>query len=65
MATQTWAEGAWIGKWHTEQQEAWMKQIFEVQTWRKVRGLAGAVLCETRDGHKMTTAASLDFWKGK
>ena len=22
---------------------------FEVQTWRQVRGLAGAVLCETRD----------------
>ena len=21
-ATQTWAEGAWMGKWHTEQKEA-------------------------------------------
>ena len=26
-----------------------MRQIFEVQTWRQVRGLAGAVMCETRD----------------
>ena len=25
------------------------KQIFEVQTWRQVRRLAGAVMCETRD----------------
>ena len=23
--------------------------MFEVQTWRQVRGLAGAVMCETRD----------------
>ena len=38
-----------MGKWCTEQQEAWMKQIFEVQTWRQVGGLAGAVMCETRD----------------
>ena len=49
MATQTWAEGAWIGKWHTEQKEAWLNQVFEVQTWRQVRGPAGAVMCETRD----------------
>ena len=27
MATQTWAQGMWIGKWHTEQKEAWMIQI--------------------------------------
>ena len=26
-----------------------MRQIQEVQTWRQVRGLAGAVMCETRD----------------
>ena len=32
-----------------EQQKAWMKQICEVQTWRQVRGPAGAVMCETRD----------------
>ena len=42
-------EGAWIGKWHTEQKEALMKQILEVWMWRKVRGPAGAILCETRD----------------
>ena len=28
--------------------EDW-KQIFEVQTWRQLRGLAGAPMCETRD----------------
>ena len=28
--TQTWAEGVWVGKWCTEQKEAWMRQIFEV-----------------------------------
>ena len=49
MATQMWAEGAWIGKRHTEQKEAWSNQVFEVRTWRQVRGPAGAVICETRD----------------
>ena len=29
-ATQTWAEGAWIGKRHLEQKEAWMNQVFRV-----------------------------------
>ena len=28
MATQAWAEGVWIGKWPTEQKEAWRKQTF-------------------------------------
>ena len=32
MATQAWAEVTWIGKWPTEQKEAWRKQILEVQT---------------------------------
>ena len=32
-----------------EQREGWMKQVREVQTWRQVRGRAGAVMCETRD----------------
>ena len=31
MATQTWAEGAWTGKWYTEQKEAWLNVIREVQ----------------------------------
>ena len=26
-----------------------MRQIREVQTWKQVRGIAGAVMCETRD----------------
>ena len=43
------AEGVWFGKWHTEQREAWLNQVLEVQMWRQVRGLAGAVMCETRD----------------
>ena len=42
-------EGDWIGKWPVEQQEAWMNQALEVQTWRQVRGPAGAVVCETSD----------------
>ena len=35
-------------KWYREQ-KAWMRQIQEVQTWKQVRGPAGAVMCETRD----------------
>ena len=35
MATHTWAEGVWIGKWCTEQKEAWLSQI--------------RVMCATRD----------------
>ena len=49
MASQYWAEGVWIGKWCHEQEEAWMRQIRAVQTWKQVRGPAGAVMCETRD----------------
>ena len=49
LATQYWAEGVWTGKWHHEQRQAWVRQIQEVQMWRQVRGLAGAVMCETRD----------------
>ena len=29
--------------------KSWRWQILEVQSWRRVRGLAGAVRCETRD----------------
>ena len=49
MATQYWAQGVWTGKWHHEQREAWMRQIEEVQMWRRVRGPAGAMMCETSD----------------
>ena len=49
LAAQYWAEGIWKGKWYHEQREAWMKQIQEVQSWKQVRGPAGAVMCETRD----------------
>ena len=49
LATQYWAEGVWTGIWYQEQQEAWMNQVREVQTWRQVRGPPGAVMCETRD----------------
>ena len=49
MSTQHWAEGVWTRKWNYEQKEAWMRQIRVVQTWKQVRGPAGAVMCETRD----------------
>ena len=49
MATQCWAEGVWTEKWSHELKETWMRQIHEVQTWKQVRGPAGAVMCETRD----------------
>ena len=49
LATQYWAEGVWIGKWPVVLKEAWMKQLQEIQSWRQVRGQAGAVMCETRD----------------
>ena len=49
MATQYWAEGVWTGKWSYDVKEAWMRQIHEEQTWKQVRGPAGAVMCETRD----------------
>ena len=32
FASQTWTEGAWTGKWHTEQKEVWLNQIREVQS---------------------------------
>ena len=51
MATFFRAEGRVDGQMERrgEQQKAWRKQIFEVQTWRQVRGPAGAVMSETRD----------------
>ena len=49
MASQAWAVGVWIGKSPAEQKAAWREQIFEVQKWKQVRGLAGAEMCETRD----------------
>ena len=49
MAIQDWAEGVRTRKWSHEQNEAWMRQIREVLTWKQVRGLAGAVMCESRD----------------
>ena len=49
LATQYWAEGIWTGKWYHEHGEAWMKQIQDVQSWKQVRGPAGAAMCETRD----------------
>ena len=49
MATQYWAEGVWTRKWSHELIEGWMRQIHEVQAWKKVRGPARAGMCETRD----------------
>ena len=62
MATQCWSEGVWTGKWRHEQREAWMRQIREVQSWKQVRGLAGAVMCETSDvGIKWSSWHTLVF----
>ena len=49
MATLFRAEGVWVNRCGREQQRAWRKQIVEVQTWGQVRGLARAVMRETRD----------------
>ena len=49
MVTQPWAAGTWVGKISREQKELWRRHIFEVQTWRQVREVAGAVMCDTRD----------------
>ena len=49
MSLLFWAKGVRMGKWKREHQKAWKKQIFEVQTWRQVRGRADADMCETRD----------------
>ena len=49
MATFFWGEGLWMGRWIKEEQKLWRKQIFEVQTWRPVRELARAIMCETHD----------------
>ena len=47
--------GEQIGK---EQQKSWRKRIFEAPTKRQVRGLAGAVMCETGDlGNQVATVA--------
>ena len=45
MSTLAWAEGVWLGTCGRKQQKAWRKPIFEVQT-RRVRGPAGAVMCD-------------------
>ena len=49
MAALSWADGVWMGRWRREQQKAWRKQIFDVQRWKRVRGSADTVMCETRD----------------
>ena len=50
-----------MGRWAREWNEAWRKQIFEVQTWRQVTGFAGAIMCETRDmGMKWPQLAHFD-----
>ena len=47
-----------MGRWKKRQNKAWRKQLFEVQSRRQARGLAGAAMCETRDfGHQPAAAA--------
>ena len=39
-----------------------MKEIQEVQSWKQVRGPAGAVMCETRGpGYKVAALAYFDI----
>ena len=52
-ATLAWAERVLRGRWGKEQLKAWRQQVFEVQTWKQVRGPARAVICETRDLHTL------------
>ena len=49
MAALFVTEGVWTGRCRGGGGKAWRKHILEVQTWRQVRGLAGAVMCETGD----------------
>ena len=37
----------WVGRWRRGAAEG--VQIFDLQRWKQVRGLEGAVMCETRD----------------
>ena len=47
-----------MNRWGREQQKAWRQQIFKVQTWRQVRGPAGAGMCETRKlGYQVVAVA--------
>ena len=58
MATLPCSKGVRLGRWRSEQLKALRKQIFEGQTWRQVRGLAEAVMCEARDlGSQVATVA--------
>ena len=61
MATLAWAEGTWMEKWPREQKKAWKKQIFESQTWRQVRGPAGAVMWTGDLGIKWSQWCTLMF----
>ena len=50
VATLFWAEGVWMKSERRKQQKAWKEPYFlKYRDGHKVRGLAGAVLCETRD----------------
>ena len=49
MGLLMWAEGVSMCRRRRVQQNAWRKLVFEVQTWRQVRGPARAFMRETRD----------------
>ena len=60
MATQTWAEGAWIGKWHMEQKEAWLNT--EHHTWEtSERTCRSGDVRDPRCGHQVAALTYLDF----
>ena len=44
-----WGRRSVNGKMEHEQQKSWRQQIFEVQTWKQVRGPAGAIMSRNSD----------------
>ena len=49
MPTFAWTEGVWLENGEKGIQRLGGSRFFEVQAWRRVRGPAGAVMCETLD----------------
>ena len=44
-----WAQAVWTSKWEDDMRDVWKRQVWEATSWTKVRGPAGAVLCEMKD----------------
>ena len=62
MVTLSWGGRCVDGQMEEEQEKAWRNQIFDVQRWKRLRGPADAVMCETRDlGNQWPLWCSLLF----